>query len=160
MAQKNHYYIAYGSNLNLSQMRRRCPTAKIIGTALLKNWELLFKGSKTGSYLTIEPKERSIVPAAIWEITPNDEKSLDRYEGYPIFYYKKNIKVRCKMSETGNSKYINAFAYIMHEERAIGMPTVDYMSACIEGYKSFCFDKSTLFEAYNKSLEVYRNGKK
>ena len=48
------YYIAYGSNLNVRQMRMRCPHATILGTANLKGWELLFKGSKTGSYLTIE----------------------------------------------------------------------------------------------------------
>lgn len=47
------YYIAYGSNLNVPQMRMRCPRATILGTANLTGWELLFKGSKTGSYLTI-----------------------------------------------------------------------------------------------------------
>ena len=47
------YYIAYGSNLNVRQMRMRCPSARIIGTANLKDYELLFKGSKTGSYLTV-----------------------------------------------------------------------------------------------------------
>ena len=26
-------YIAYGSNLNLSQMKHRCPTARVIGTS-------------------------------------------------------------------------------------------------------------------------------
>ena len=56
------YYIAYGSNLNVYQMRFRCPNARIIGTAVMPDYELLFKGSKTGSYLTIEPKDGSSVP--------------------------------------------------------------------------------------------------
>ena len=51
------YYLAYGSNLNIRQMKFRCPTAKIVGTAIIKDYELLYKGSKTGSYLTIEKKE-------------------------------------------------------------------------------------------------------
>lgn len=63
------YYIAYGSNLNIRQMRRRCPSARIIGTAELHGYELLFKGSRTGSYLTIEKKEGSTVPVAAWEVT-------------------------------------------------------------------------------------------
>ena len=46
---EKRYYIAYGSNLNVGQMRMRCPHATILGTANLKGWELLFKGSKTGS---------------------------------------------------------------------------------------------------------------
>ena len=51
------YYIAYGSNLNVQQMRWRCPGARIIGTSELKDYRLLFKGSKTGSYLTVEPEK-------------------------------------------------------------------------------------------------------
>ena len=51
---EKRYYIAYGSNLNVRQMRMRCPSARIIGTSVLKDYELLFKGSKTGSYLTVE----------------------------------------------------------------------------------------------------------
>ncbi len=83
------YYIAYGSNLNIRQMRIRCPHARVIGTAVINDYELLFKGSRTGAYLTIEPKVGSEVPVAVWEVTESDEAALDRYEGYPVFYYKK-----------------------------------------------------------------------
>ena len=47
------FYIAYGSNLNLPQMRGRCPGATVVGTAIIKDSRLLFRGSKTGSYLTV-----------------------------------------------------------------------------------------------------------
>lgn len=50
------YYTAYGSNLNVRQIMERCPNAEIVGTSEIPNYELLFKGSRTGSYLTIEPK--------------------------------------------------------------------------------------------------------
>ena len=73
------YYIAYGSNLNVRQMRMRCPTARIIGTSVLKDYELLFKGSKTGSYLTVEKKPGGTVPVAVWEVAENDEKALYSY---------------------------------------------------------------------------------
>ena len=65
---EKRYYIAYGSNLNIRQMRMRCPHATILGTANLKGWELLFKGSKTGSYLTIEECESGTVPVVIWDM--------------------------------------------------------------------------------------------
>ena len=77
------YYIAYGSNLSQEQMARRCPTAKIVGTTTLKDWRLLFNGPAS-----IERKEGYEVPVLIWEIMPTDEKSLDRYEGYPSYYRK------------------------------------------------------------------------
>ena len=50
---EKRYYIAYGSNLNVQQMRMRCPSARIIGTSVLEDHKLLFKGSKTGSYLSL-----------------------------------------------------------------------------------------------------------
>ena len=88
------YYIAYGSNLNIYQMRFRCPNARIIGTSVVPDYELLFKGSKTGSYLTIEPKKGSSVPVAVWETTDQDELALDCYEGYPTFSTRKSLHCR------------------------------------------------------------------
>lgn len=154
---EKRYYIAYGSNLNVPQMRMRCPHASILGTASLKGWELLFKGSKTGSYLTIEQSENGSVPVVIWEVTEKDEKALDRYEGFPTFYYKKEIRVRYKGIRTGRRRTVTAFAYIMHEERPIGIPSNYYMRTCLEGYDTFGFDRNVLFDAYDKCVEVCEN---
>ena len=148
------YYIAYGSNLNVRQMRMRCPSARIIGTSVLKDYELLFKGSKTGSYLTVEKKSGVSVPVAVWEVTAEDEKALDRYEGYPNFYYKRELKVKYKGIRTGKHRTATAFVYIMHEERPIGVPSDFYMDTCLEGYDTFYFDPGILLAAYDKSLEV------
>lgn len=41
---KSKLYIAYGSNLNLRQMKYRCPTAKLVGKGTIENYELQFKG--------------------------------------------------------------------------------------------------------------------
>ena len=95
------YYIAYGSNLNIRQMRIRCPHARVIGTAVINDYELLFKGSRTGAYLTIEPKEGGEVPVAVWEVTESDEAALDRYEGYPVFYYTKEMELDIRCIRTG-----------------------------------------------------------
>lgn len=62
-------YIAYGSNLNIRQMRMRCPDARALGTGVLENYRLLFKGSRTGPYLTIKPAEGHSVPIAIWSVS-------------------------------------------------------------------------------------------
>ena len=154
------YYIAYGSNLNVPQMRSRCPHATILGTANLKGWELLFKGSGTGAYLTIEPCEGGTVPVAVWELTEPDEAALDRYEGFPSFYYKKEIKLQYKGIRTGRRRTVTAFAYIMHEERQIGVPSSLYMRTCLEGYDTFYFDKRVLMAAYEKCREVCESEKR
>jgi len=141
------YYIAYGSNLNIPQMRMRCPGARIIGTSVIEDYQLLFKGSKTGSYLTIEPMEGAEVPVVIWEVTETDEKALDRYEGYPNFYYKKEMTLDIKGIRTGKVRKRDAFVYIMHEERELGIPSWYYVNTCLDGYRAFGFDEKYLFDA-------------
>lgn len=148
------YYVAYGSNLNVQQMRMRCPHATILGTAELKGWELLFKGSKTGSYLTIEERDGGPVPVVIWEVAGSDEAALDRYEGFPSFYYKKELRVQYKGIRTGRRRTVTAFVYIMHEDRPIGIPSDFYMKTCLEGYDTFFFDRNVLLAAYDKCAKV------
>ena len=97
----------------------------------------------------MKKKKGSVVPVAVWEVTKSDERSLDTYEGYPNFYYRKNMKI--VLSETG--KMIDAFVYIMHEERRLGIPTSAYVSTCKFGYTIFGFDFKYLDEAYEKSLK-------
>ena len=150
------YYIAYGSNLNIRQMRMRCPSARIIGTSEIPDYELLFKGSKTGSYLTIEPKKGSRVPVAAWEVSIEDEQALDRYEGFPTFYYKQEMLLPIKGIRSGKIRRRNTFVYIMHEDRVLGVPSNFYMQTCLSGYKSFGFDPIFLYEAYDRSREVER----
>lgn len=148
---EKRYYIAYGSNLNIRQMKWRCPSARIIGTSKVPDYELLFKGSKTGSYLTIEPKEGSTVPVAVWEVTERDEIALDRYEGFPNFYYKAEMTLPIKGIKLGKVRERTVFVYIMHEDRPIGIPSVSYLRTCLEGYDDFGFDEKPLMNAYINS---------
>ena len=108
------FYIAYGSNMSEVQMAQRCPDAALIGTGRVDGYELLFKGSLTGCYATIEKKDDAFVPVVIWCISRADERRLDVYEGFPKFYYKKTIPV-----ETDKGT-IHGLVYIMHEERKFG----------------------------------------
>ena len=154
------FYLAYGSNLNIPQMQRRCPTAKIVGVAEIKDYELLFKGSKTGSYLTIEPKKGATVPVAVWEIKKGDEANLDQYEGFPRFYYKKDFRVRCRYIKSGRVRTLNTFAYIMDERRQLGVPSAYYVNTCLDGYDSFGFDNDYIYKAIEKSLRTTKGVKK
>ena len=152
----NRYYIAYGSNLNVPQMRWRCPDARAIGTGEIRDYELLFKGSMTGSYLTIEKAEGKSVPVTVWEVSADDEKALDRYEGYPRFYYKTDMRIAVKGIRTGKTRVRDAFVYIMNEESDPGIPTAGYYRTCLEGYRSFGFDEKFLIEAVKRSEEMMR----
>lgn len=150
----SRFYIAYGSNLDIHQMQFRCPGAEPVGTAEIKDYELLFKGSLTGAYLTIEPKTGSSVPVGIWAVSPKNEAALDRYEGFPAFYYKKDFDLLCRDFETGKETPVRAFAYIMHEERLPGIPTQHYINTCLRGYEDFNFDRDILAAAVRNSWDA------
>ena len=106
-----------------------------MGTSEIEGYELLFKGSQTGAYLTIEEKEGSKVPVAVWSVTEADEAALDRYEGFPTFYYKKEQILPIKGIRSG-------------------VPSLSYVKTCLEGYISFGFDEHYLAEAQIKAEEV------
>ena len=148
------YYLAYGSNLNVEQMGWRCPDARVLGTAKIAGYRLLFKGSKTGSYLTIEAQDGAYVPVAVWEVSKTDEEKLDRYEGYPNFYYKKEVLIEYTGIKSGRKRRVKAFVYIMHEDRKLGLPSKMYLETCLRGYYSFGFDEKYLRQALYDSSEV------
>ena len=151
---EKRYYIAYGSNLNIAQMRVRCPQARIIGTSEIKDYELLFKGSQTGSYLTIEKKVGGSVPVAVWATTAADEAALDCYEGFPTFYYKAEMELPIKGIRTGKIRNRRCYVYIMHEDRPLGIPSGYYVRTCLEGYRAFGFAEEILMNAIENSRRM------
>ena len=137
-------YIAYGSNLNLHQMAARCPSATIYATGLLHNWELIFRGSPSNSHATIRRCVGKTVPVLIWNINPFDEKQLDIYEGYPIYYFKKDIMVDI------NGKKKKAMVYIMDENQNPGIPSHHYVQTILQGYR----DNNFNLEVLSNALEI------
>jgi len=145
-------YVAYGSNLNLKQMSYRCPTAKVYGKGIIHGYRLLFKGAPENAYLTIESYQDGKVPVLIWEVQPEDELALDRYEGYPSFYYKENIQVEL---ETG--EIVTAMVYIMTDKMKdrihLNLPSKRYLNIVKLGYESAGFNKGLLVEAIETSIK-------
>ena len=142
-------YVAYGSNLNIRQMQHRCPTAKLYGTGIVSDYELQFKGQPNCAFATIAPKEGAEVPVAVWEIQPQDERSLDRYEGYPSHYFKQNIPVRLDGEE------VSAMVYIMNLKMKFGMPSPYYYQTVLEGYHDCGLDTEVLDQAVRNSAQNF-----
>lgn len=134
------YYLAYGSNLNIEQMKHRCPTAKKVGVAYINNYRLAFKGHPTCSYYTIIPAKGHRVPVGVWEVDEDCKRSLDVYEGYPRFYTIHTFRNIELIRNDGTVQLISAFAYIMNKYVDYGMPTGNYYITCSQGYKDFNFD--------------------
>lgn len=122
-------YGAYGSNMNLEQMTRRCPKARVVGTGWLENYQLVFRGSGVASVI---PKNGMRTPVLLWEITEQCEKALDRYEGYPHLYGKESLTVQ---TEAGK---IEAIFYVINPPYSDRphFPTPYYYHTISDGYEA------------------------
>ena len=141
---ENTLYFAYGSNINLGQMDYRCPDASVVGPVVLEGWELLFR---RGGFATIAPKEGETVQGLLWSITPECERSLDRYEGYPRFYDKKMVTVR-----DGEGRSLSVMA-LDDRFREPMLPAESYYNGILEGYQQNGLPVSALKKAWEHAVQ-------
>ena len=151
------FYIAYGSNLNMDQMRFRCPQAIPIGTAELRDYKLMFYGHKNGKngVLTVVPAKGHSVPVGVWLITELDEARLDIYEGYPNFYIKETVLLPVRLLADPRISYnIDGMLYRMTPGHHPALPTDAYYDTCEQGYNDFGFDSVVLGQAWADSYSA------
>ena len=132
-------YFAYGSNLNIFQMQRRCKDSKFLKKIKLKDFRLTFRSRYRAA--DIEPKKNSIVPGALFEISKSDEKKLDLYEDYPILYTKYYFTYYGKKVMT----------YTMVKKTKFTYPTERYLNVVKRGYKDCKLEKKYLLRALKPS---------
>lgn len=151
--EKTQYYFAYGSNINLEQMKERCPAAKAVGPVTLADYELRFRGH---GFATVAAKKGSTVHGLLWELTPACEQALDRYEGYPRHYTKEQVSVR-----TLDGAVISVMAYIMAEPlcRQPALPSPYYYRAIQQGFEANGLPVESLEEAWNRTIDEIWLGK-
>lgn len=88
-------YFAYGSNMDVDQMRNRCSTARIGPKISLKGYQFII--NTNGVATILEDKDHS-VEGIIWWILPEDEKNLDTYEGVSAGCYRKEYPIQLEMN--------------------------------------------------------------
>ena len=145
---KKRLYAAYGSNLNKEQMQYRCPTAKPIAVATLKDHQLVFQGHPLNAHANVIPAEGKEVPVVIWEITGKDEVALDIYEGVKGGYYYRDFY---EFEVNGETQ--EALIYIM-TPNPYGTPSEGYLQTIVQGYKDFNLPARILNEAV---IHAYEN---
>lgn len=124
-------YFAYGSNINLDQMACRCPAAEVVGPVILDNYKLLFRGNYRGTGVaTIKPHKGRKVYGLLWKLTPECEKSLDIYEGFPHLYDKQSVTVH---DDSGQE--FTVMVYVMTDLcKTPAMPSAGYYLGIRDGF--------------------------
>ena len=125
-------YFAYGSNLNLFQMKRRCKDSIFLKKINLKDFRLTFRSKYRAA--DIEPKKNSIVQGGLFNISKSDEKKLDVYEDYPSLYRKFYFTYYGKKVMT----------YTMVNKTSFRFPTERYLNVVKRGYKDCGLDSKYL----------------
>jgi len=131
-------YFAYGSNLHVPQMRRRCPDAVPVCVAALPEHELVFRG-----VADVQAAKGKQVLGALWSISERDLRALDRYEGYPFLYSRYEVEVH-----TAHGPAV-ALVYAMNDTEQ-EYPTQLYLSSLRDGYDHFGLPKEALVEALDR----------
>ena len=138
-------YFAYGSNLNHSQMKKRCMGSKFIKKFILNNYKLIFSyrdPKEPYGYGNIEKKKGSKVPGAIWKITLSDESELDKYEGVSFGSYDKEYF-------TWKGKKVLVYIQSKYTKKK---PHSRYLHTIIQGYK----DCNLKMKYLKKRISYYR----
>lgn len=144
-------YFAYGSNMDLNQMAFRCPDAEVLETVRLEGYRLAFRsnGGNRG-VATILPDPDSHVDGVLWEISPEDERNLNFYEGFPRLYGKRTLTVVNRLG-----KEVEAMAYVMNApyKNRPAVPSASYLRGILRGCQQNGIDTRPVLAASLDALE-------
>lgn len=118
---------AYGSNLNVEQMARRCPDAEPLGRLRLPGWRLVFRG-----VADCIPQDGAVCYGGVWRITPRCEIALDRYEGIKSGMYRREY-IPVETTPQGETEML---IYCMNST-GIFPPSAFYLDVIEQGYAHF-----------------------
>lgn len=136
---------AYGSNLVLEQMTRRCPSAKVLSTAQLRDVRLDFAGyssSRRGAVATLSVRKGAAVDGVLYRLTESDLLALDKHEGAPSFYVRAQT-----VAVTEARQLVPTHVYVLAAAERSYWPSAHYLSLVREGYGQWGFSKGPIRRA-------------
>jgi len=116
-------------------MLERCPESKPRFRATLPNYKLVFVGWSRqwrAGTASIRPFRGEKVLGAIYEISEQCLRRLDRYEGYPDVYDRFKVTV---FNEDGEAT--QAITYIKAGRSEETQPSPEYLSVIQQGYRDW-----------------------
>lgn len=145
-------YFAYGSNLDLAQMRERCPSARKEARAVLQGYAIAFGGWSArwgGAVASIVPVLGSRVEGLLYRIEREDLRQLDRFEGCPLAY----VRLTKLVTDESERKQ-RAHVYLQSAEwfEVSKLPSLRYFKQIANAYKRLGFDVEPLAAAVGIEL--------
>lgn len=127
-------YFAYGSNMDATQMKERCPQSEKKEAAELSGYEFFI--NKRGVANIRLNKDKKVI-GIVYDITEEDERKLDKCEG-----------VQFGTNTKENLQSINSFYYLAKETDE-GKPRDGYLEKIIKAGQDNEFPESYIDELKN-----------
>jgi gamma-glutamylcyclotransferase (GGCT)/AIG2-like uncharacterized protein YtfP len=145
-------YFAYGSNLHVAQMLRRCPNSRVLGKAWIERTELRFFGRSRGwdgggvatlgqeAAVPSGPDEAPRVYGALYELPDEDLHILD---GFESMYRRERLVVQGVLE-------CDAWTYLAADGHPPNEPSPRYVATMAYGYAEHELPLKALYDALNK----------
>jgi gamma-glutamylcyclotransferase (GGCT)/AIG2-like uncharacterized protein YtfP len=115
-------YFAYGLNMSVTLMGRRCPGAAPIGSARLDGWRFIVM---RGGYASIVPAPGAVVHGVLWRLTSRDLAALNAFENIDGGLYARRI-----LPVRRGAQREPALTYVSRERRE-GRPQPGYQAIVV-----------------------------
>lgn len=148
---ETYLIFAYGSNLSLKQMRKRCPGARAVCAGTLFGYCLEFVGYSWcwhGAVANVRPSPGSKIQGVLYAGSDKELGNLDVYEGAPGVYSRHS-----RLIATEFGPLVTAEVYIHQEPEVKYTPSRAYLRKIGSGYKRECFNPTPLFAAVREAHE-------
>lgn len=142
-------YFAYGSNLDLAQMRQRCPDARPLYPAVIAGWRIAFCGYSSlwgGGVATLVKAKGATVEGTIWSLSADCVRSLDMAEGAPTTYEREEFSM---VEDDGKERPCITYVHRRPEHRL--RPSKRYFRQILDAYKREGFDVAPLRVAFDEA---------
>jgi gamma-glutamylcyclotransferase (GGCT)/AIG2-like uncharacterized protein YtfP len=136
------FVFAYGSNMDLAQMRERCPNSLDLlqpFVARAKGWKLYFprhSDRRQGGVGSILSKSDETVWGVVFGLTAEDLAKLDRSEGTSVGAYRR-VRIQVAWGRDLKQEVWTYLAIPQDEPPRHYPPHEDYLAQYIRGAESF-----------------------
>jgi gamma-glutamylcyclotransferase (GGCT)/AIG2-like uncharacterized protein YtfP len=136
-------YFAYGSNLSLRQFAARCPGHRIVGSATVRGYRLVFPryaGDWKSAVAGMERAELQHVEGAVYEVTAAHLRTLDDYEGVVDRCYVRGQVI----AELAGGRRVEALTYFATPQEGAHRPHPRYVQTMLEGARDHALSAAWL----------------
>jgi cation transport regulator ChaC len=141
------WYFAYGSSLNVDEMRSRIGQWQLSKRALIRNYRLVFNvyfKKRNGYIANIQPSENfsDTVLGVVYRVTPEQMAQLEKFEGIP------SADVSAELEDGNEISHVRVFIWKTTEKDH--EPSKDYRRMIEQGLLQHGYSEATVKKTFAK----------